>query len=176
MSNISYRNVITADELRGRLNYDCATGIFTWASSSRRGWIGRRAGTITPHGYIQIFLSGNLYQAHRLVWLYVYGRWPKEQIDHINGSKSDNRLVNLREASLSQNRYNVPIRSDNTTGFTGVCLKKSVNRFCAQYQRDGERVFLGYFDEADDAYAAYIKAISYRGEFIPKSAELIYGR
>jgi len=67
---------------------------------------GKIAGTINKHGYRIISLDNRKYKAHRLAWFYVHGRWPVDQIDHINRCPGDNRLVNLREASPSLNSLN----------------------------------------------------------------------
>jgi len=101
-----------ADHVRGRLDYDPETGEFIWkARVGDKQWsakfAGEVAGTIANTGYRRIMLDGEGYGAARLAWLYVHGEWPKNEIDHINRVKDDNRLVNLREATRTENCNNM---------------------------------------------------------------------
>lgn len=103
---------------------------------------------------------------HRLVWLYVHGHMP-QQIDHINGDRSDNRLCNLREATQSLNNANSARRSNNTSGSKGVCWNSKRNCWQAHIKPPGQkRVYLGRFDKFEDAAAAYERAATvYFGEY-----------
>jgi hypothetical protein len=62
-------------------------------------------GTSNGFGYLRITVLGKSYYAHRLAWFYMNGEWP-DQIDHINGIKSDNRIENLRNVTVQQNNQN----------------------------------------------------------------------
>ncbi len=138
--------------LRQLLIYDPATGTLTW----REGRLaGREAFTnISSAGYKRGYLLGKLFQAHRVILTLVNGREPPADVDHINGDKSDNRWVNLREATRSQNARNTKRRADNTTGAPGVHWRKDGKRWqvhaCGQHQ--------GYFDTFDEAVLARRKA------------------
>ena len=120
MVAIRINDPLTADQLRAVLDYDPATVIFTWrdrpdirpsANAMRRGTV---AGTTnSKHGYIAICIHGRLYLGHRLAWLYVYGRWPAEEIDHINEVRTDNGIANLRESTHRQNNTRSKARKDN---------------------------------------------------------------
>ena len=115
------QNLIDAPELRRLLSYDPKTGDFRWRVS-RGGGVraGDLAGTLHSGGYWQIYVNNRLYLAHRLAWLYVYGKWPDKGIDHKNGIRTDNRICNLREATASQNGANKGRLTRNTSGFKGV--------------------------------------------------------
>lgn len=103
------------------LRYDSDTGDFVWLTQkSNCIMVGSKAGCLRKTGYIEISLDGRLYFAHRLAWLYNFNNFPKEQIDHINGNRSDNRLANLREVSRAENMRNIKMQSNNTSGLTGV--------------------------------------------------------
>ena len=152
---------MTPEVLKELLDYDAQTGVFKWKKRVGRGIAGAVAGRIstskTAPGYVQIMVSKKLYQAHRLAWLYVNGSLPDEQIDHINGIRSDNRIENLRVVSGSLNSQNQRrARKDNKTGFLGVSLHRS--RFQACIRKDRKIFHLGYFDSAEEAHDAYVKA------------------
>ena len=80
--------MITQSELKNILHYNQDTGVFTWIKNSIV------AGTVEKKGYIAIKINRKSYKAHRLAWLYIYGNFPKEQIDHLNGIKNDNCINN----------------------------------------------------------------------------------
>jgi hypothetical protein len=93
----------------------------------------------------------------RLAWFYTTGAWPKDQIDHIDGNKSNNRFANLREATPSQNTQNQRrAMRTNKLGILGVILARG--KFRAQIWFDGKNKFLGYFATAEAAHAAYLAA------------------
>lgn len=129
------------------------------------------AGTVrdpaTPNPYLVVFVDGTLYRAHRLVWLYVFGRWPSEGLDHINGDGCDNRLVNLRECNQRQNNGNHKrLNCHNTSGFRGVTWRKDKRKWKAYINRHNRQCHLGYFDTAEEAYEAYkAAAIAHFGDF-----------
>lgn len=113
--------MLTQARLLRHVEYDPETGVFLHLKSCGPTKAGRRAGCLTPRGYRQISVGGRGYREHRLAWLYVHGRWPKAELDHINGCRADNRLSNLREAASSQNRLNSrPPRNTKTTAAPGV--------------------------------------------------------
>lgn len=93
-------------------------------------------------------------------------------VDHINGNKLDNRKINLREATNSQNQANSKISSNNKTGYRGVILKNQDNNFnitkpwAAQIYVSGKRIFKGMFKTAEEAAIEYNKmAIKYFGSY-----------
>lgn len=119
----SKSNVLTQERLKELLEYKPESGEFVWLVSRGSNKAGGRAGwQHRVYGYITIQVDGQSYHSHRLVWLYNYGEFPEEQIDHIDGSRNNNKLENLREASHSENMRNSKIRSHNTSGITGVSL------------------------------------------------------
>lgn len=109
-------------------------------------------------------VDGRGYYVHRLAWFYVHGRWPQQQIDHINGDPHDNRIANLREATVEQNRRNVRLSTKNKFGLKGVTIQKG--RYKAQIRFAGKHINIGLFDSPEEAHAAYCRhAIQLHGEF-----------
>jgi len=121
---VKTNNKITHEQLLHALNYDPETGLFTWRILRGRNQIkiGDVAGNRLNTGYVVICYEYQDYLAHRLAWLYMTGEWPKHHIDHINQVRNDNRFINLRESTASQNLANVARNPRNTSGFKGVAL------------------------------------------------------
>lgn len=162
---------LSASTVRELLDYDMASGAFFWRERDNcwfhspgqcRRWnamhANRCAGSMDICGYLQICILGTRYQAHRVAWICVTGEWPDDQIDHINGIRSDNRFENLRVVSHAQNQRNRGIRSDNTSGFTGVTRHNPSGRFMAKIKFQKKCRYLGLFDTAEMAHAAYARA------------------
>lgn len=143
---------LTQKYLRETLHYDPETGVFTWrVPPARNVKNGSVAGCLTSHGYIQIGVKNRLYAAHRLAWLYVYGKWPTNLIDHINGVRSDNRITNLREATSAENQYNILKAKNNTSGVKGVTWSKQHKKWRAQCRVNGKNHRLGLFADICEA-------------------------
>jgi hypothetical protein len=165
----------TADFVRSILDYDPETGVFRWKSrpecSDLRNslWTGRIAGTKVC-GYIQIaiYVGGRTVSiyAHRLAWLYVYGAWPEQHVDHIDRDKTNNRIANLRAATVAENARNRRKRSDNKTGFTGVAFRANRNKWEGRITLNGKTVWRHTFDTAIEANAARMAALPrFHGDF-----------
>ena len=148
-------NELTAEKLRELLHYEPETGIFTWKiSNSSRVKVGDVAGCLNGDGYLQIRVQSRPHKAHRLAWLYVYGSWPKDQIDHINRNRPDNRIANLREVSRKQNNQNKSKPSNNTSGHPGVYWHKQNSKWRARIKQHQKNIHLGYFTDIEEAVAA----------------------
>jgi hypothetical protein len=152
---------LTVERLRELLDYDADTGLFRWRVQRSNVAKGAIAGTIKSDGYLQIGIDARLYLAHRLVWLYTYGAWPKDDIDHINGAITDNRLANLRDVPRLLNMQNQRRpQKNNTTGFLGVYLDKRKQKYIARLRLPGGGCArqVGQFDTPEEAGAAYVEA------------------
>lgn len=149
-----YNNTVSREEVLALLCYDPVTGLFTHRVKSHKRAVGQVTGRLDTKGYVRIRLLGYEFKAHRLAWLLTYGTWPKAEIDHINGCPSDNRIINLRDVSVKENGWNRnTAMSNNKTGLLGVSSIKG--RYHAQIRANGKQHFLGIFDSADAAHAAY---------------------
>ena len=148
--------MLTAERVRELLDYDPDTGELRWRVSRGSAPAGAVAGSLALHGYIKVHVDGRHYYAHRIIWLHVYGRWPREQVDHVDLDGMNNRLSNLREATGSQNGAKRKVRKDNRIGYKGV--RRHRNTYQALIRKQGVRLYLGCFPTAEEAHAAYARA------------------
>jgi hypothetical protein len=131
-------------------------------------WASRFVGKPALHGVrLDGYRSGNIdgkgYFAHRVIWTMVTGAWPDWEIDHINGDRADNRWVNLRAASRSQNSMNRASRRGASL-FTGVTARHG--RWEARIGLHRKRIHIGSFaSEAEAARAYDAAALKLHGEF-----------
>ena len=137
--------------------YNQETGVITWlVTKSSHGPAGSVAGTINKDGYRRVRVDGKRYMAHRLAWFLVRGEWPRGQLDHINGSRDDNRIVNLREVTVSQNQTNARRHRDSKAPYKGITF--SCGKWVAQISIDGRQRSLGRFETPEAAHARYCEA------------------
>lgn len=158
--------------IKDYLAYDPETGVFTWLKNEWHPRLkGKQAGTSNGKGYRQIFFRGASMSEHRLAWFYVYGAWPKQQIDHINQNGSDNRIANLREATQVQQRGNQGLSRVNTSGQRGVRRHRLGKKWLAQITINGKYKHLGSFPSKEEAARVYQAAAkAHWGEFAPKAS------
>lgn len=119
-----------------------------------------------PNGYLVGSIFNVKYPAHRVIWALVYGKLPENVIDHINGDKADNRLANLRAATVSQNGMNRGLPANNSSGCKGVSWDRACQKWQAKIGIHGKTIYLGNFDHLEAAKAAYAAASrEVHGEF-----------
>ncbi len=149
--------------LRKLFKYNKRTGVLSWRKRDRN-LTGVEAGGIDRRiGYRRVNIKHRLYLAHRIILAIVNGSWPSEQVDHINGNRSDNRLSNLRTVSRDENLLNKSMYSNNKTGVTGVNWHKQHRKWYVGIRANKKSKFVGLFDDLPSAIAAR------------KSAERTYG-
>jgi len=150
------KKILTQSELKEVLDYNPKTGKFTWLQSKYCPWlVGCRAGSTTQKGYINIIISRRSYKAHRLVFLWMDGMFPPEQVDHINGKRDDNTRSNLRLVSGKGNSQNQAVAKNNTSGHIGVTFSKKTGKWVARIQENNKSYYLGSFTHYPEACEAY---------------------
>lgn len=109
-------------------------------------------------GYLHGKVLGVVYQAHRIIWKMVHGADP-DQIDHINGNSSDNRLVNLRSCTNAENARNYKKRNPGSSIYRGVSWVVRDKRWIASINVAGRgKISLGGHPDEVSAARAYDKA------------------
>lgn len=105
------------------------------------------------HGYQGIRIFSHLFLFHRVLWALHYGSWPKGELDHLNGDKSDNRIENLRDTTKAENMRNQKLRTDSTSGFPGVHFRRERKSkpWVARIGVNGTWKTLGYFATREEA-------------------------
>lgn len=160
------RNGITQELLHGLFLYK--DGFLYWKVKPTRSNknIGDRAGfhdsNLNKH---RICIKNILYNSNRIIFLYHHGYLPRV-VDHINRDASDDRIENLRAATHSQNSINRVKYENRSSKYIGVSYKKSSENWSAQIRANGKDIWLGSFNNEEDAVLAFNKAaVKYHGEF-----------
>lgn len=147
------------------LRYDPDTGLFWWVRPGLARQMSRPAGT-SKEGYNIIGFQNGLYYGHRLAWYFMKRRWPKKEIDHRDCDRSNNKWSNLRQADRFQQRRNSKMRSDNTSGYKGVCWAEKEGRWLVSITVKYRSKFIGYYETPKEGAVAYAAAAKkYFGEF-----------
>lgn len=186
------KDIIGIEYVQQFLHYNPNTGVFVWKSRDESlfgpgyhsahtrclQWnarcAGKVAGGIDDNGYVRIRLAGKRVRAHQLAWLTVNGSWP-DQIDHIDGNRSNNSIDNLRLATYAQNSQNRARRRTNKSGFTGVYWDRETKKWRAEICHKGVDISLGRFIDKYAAYAAYLAAKAKYHTFQPVPREANVG-
>ena len=163
MSN--YIDKLTQIKLKEILEYNPETGIFVFVCDFNKYSFGDVAG-LSSHGYLRVSIKGLKYRLHRLAFLYMNGKIPNCDVDHINGLKHDNRWSNLRKCTKSQNSMNIKIRSDNKSGYKGVAWHTRAGKWVVTIAINKKNKHLGLFKCKHEAAKIYNDAaVRYFGEF-----------
>lgn len=154
--------------IRRILFYSPRTGFFRWKYREdyppqwNSRYADKKAGATNNliGGYIYISVYSKLLPAQRIAWIYVTGKWPRDEIDHINTKRHDNRWNNLRQANRKQNSVNRGANRNNKIGIKWVSKMK--NKWRAQCGGH-----IGMFNTPEEAHAAALKVAKKRhGNFV----------
>ena len=156
------------EELKRHVRYDPATGLFYRLSTNAV------AGCKDSHGYVVLKIGSKMFKAHRLAFLYMLGRFPKGDVDHVNMQRADNRWINIREATRRENNVNLRSRPGSSSKFLGVAFSKTHSKWAARIRTPQGRKLLGYFDcEVAAAMAYHRAAKSEHGDFARGNPEAV---
>lgn len=157
----------TAERVRELVTYDSESGELRWTYAGPPRVRGKAVKCGTESQYVYITVDGCDFAAHQIIWLWWYGEWPSLQIDHANGDKRDNRLLNLRLATRAQQVFNRPVRAKS--GYKGVIAKRG--KWAASIFINRRRISLGSYASAEEAAAAYLRAAEdhYGADFVRES-------
>jgi hypothetical protein len=146
---------LTQEKLHELFSYDQETGDFSWrVKKSKNVKVGVPINSNNGKGYKVVKIDNKTYMVHRLIWMYVYGKFPENDIDHKNRIRSDNRLLNLRDASKTDNAQNISIPRHNKSGHIGVSWIKSHKSWTVYIKVEQKNKWLGYYKDLNDAVAA----------------------
>lgn len=142
-------------ELKKLIRYDPKTGVWFWlVDRNYKTKAGDTAGCINKSdGRWYLKINSQRYSSSRLAWFYMTGEYPKKDVDHEDGNKLNNKWINLRTASRTQNQGNARGR----TTLKGVTRVRT-GKYTAQIQISMRKIHLGTFATPDEAHQAYVVA------------------
>jgi len=153
--------MITQAELKNLFTY--IDGKLIAKTNSKQRKVGDTLSSLTDKGYLRSSVNGKSYRVHRLVFLYHHGYMP-EQVDHIDGNRTNNLIQNLREATSAQNNQNRKVTS--SSGIKGVVWHKQSKKWVASICVNRKSVHLGSFLSIEEAALVANRARqSAHGEF-----------
>ena len=146
--------------LREMFVYDAEAGSFRWRTTYRNAVAGEEAGTVRMDGYRILCVDGTRLLAHRIAWAMLYGEWPRSQVDHMNGVRSDNSARNLRVVTHAENCQNLRACNarNQSSGLLGVTWSQRKKKWKSGIKSCGKSYHLGYFSDKHEAFAAYVGA------------------
>lgn len=144
------------DIIKEYISYCSKTGSLFWIKSPANKIKPGEIVNLNDRGYRSFKLKRKTYLGHRVAWFLHHGFWPKNQIDHINGVRSDNKIINLRESTHAENNIN---RSCHRNGkLPGTTFFKKRNKWVAQIEIKGiNKKYIGIFNSEKEAHEAYLK-------------------
>jgi hypothetical protein len=138
--------------------YDEESGkLFRIRGSSGKLWEPEREITYVDSGYLKVSIRDSngvekMFKVHQVIYYMHTGVEPLQIVDHMDGDSLNNRFDNLRLTNESGNNRNAKMRSDNTSGITGVVWNKQSGKWQARaYDNAGKRKHLGLFDNIIEA-------------------------
>jgi hypothetical protein len=159
--------MVTRQILLRVFDIDWDAGRFFWKEPpwNHPRLLGTEAGCARPthnEKYYWVIKVGKAHRRGRLMFLAAHGRWPEPCLDHIDGDSLNDRLNNIREATVTENAWNHKRRSRRIPLPMGVRLNNKSGRYSARISVHGKQIHLGAYDTPEQAAEAYQTK---RGEF-----------
>lgn len=158
---------MTQEQVKALFDYDGATGTLIWkAGPLVKRNKGKIAGTTTKaHHHVRIKVAGQMWMAHRLIYLWHHGHIPAV-LDHADRNPRNNRIQNIRPVTLNQNAWNATKYKTATSKWKGVTKHKQNDKWVAFICTNYVKQYLGSFDSEEDAAMAWnAAALEQQGEF-----------
>ena len=148
-------NKQVTEEIKKLVNCNFETGKLYWTIARPNAPLNKELGSLA-RGYLTVKILGRDYKNHRVIWMLHTGDWPKGEIDHINGIKTDNRIVNLRDVDRALNMQNQKRNHKrNISGYLGVTKCSTTNKWRARITSFGKKIALGSYDTPEKASKVY---------------------
>jgi hypothetical protein len=147
--------------------FEYRDGVLFWKStrSTRKDIIGKKVGSPNSGGYLITKINGQQFLVHRIIYQMFNGEMPNT-LDHIDGNRINNKIENLRPATLLQNAYNKKNYLNNKTGIKGVSFNRQCGKYFARCQVNKKQNWLGFFETSEQAENAVQKfRKQHHGEF-----------
>lgn len=123
----------------------------TWYDVSFSDTRGYLRCSIVVNGVYKMFAKHRLSHLARNPGWDIFDSSPNNCIDHINRTRDDNTIENLRLVTNQQNTF-------NRSNVKGYSWNKANNKWKATITLNDKNIHLGYFVKEEDAAAAYLEA------------------
>lgn len=147
---------ISKEEILKVLDYNREQGVLTWKSTAY-GKTKNKKITNIELGYLSVGINYKKYKVHRLIYFLETNTWP-EMIDHINGNKLDNRIVNLRASDKRKNQQNQYKHREGK--LVGATYRKSTGKWRALIKLNKKNYEIGTYNTAEEAHDAYCRELT----------------
>lgn len=141
------------EKFSAMFHYEEETGKLFWKQAKKGRQLKYQAGNVNDQGYRVVMIDYVNYRVNRIIWLLKTGEWPKNEIDHIDRDKLNNRFGNFRDVTHIVNVNNGSPHKDSETGIKGITIARS-GKWVARKRYK----YLGTFIKLGDAIAAYDNA------------------